>query len=141
MKFLTLSLEIQTRQPIEFVDLTEQIRGLAESSGLKNAFLMVASAHTTAAVVVNEKCPELQKDILDFLTRLVPPGEKYRHNQVAVDGRPNTHSHLLSLFMASQVSLMLKNSKLELGAWQSIFFVELDGPRENRKVNLTLMGE
>lgn len=141
MKTLAKTFEIETKSPLELIDISEEVRGFAEHSGFKSAFLIVASAHTTSALVINEKCAELQKDMLDFLTRLVPPEGNYRHNKVAVDGRPNSHSHLLALFMSSQVSLVLQNSKLQLGEWQSIFFVELDGPRNSRKITLTLMGE
>ncbi len=141
MKTLAKTLEFQTHKPLDFIDISHEVRDFAETCGLKNAILIVASSHTTTALVINEKCSELQKDMLDFLTRIVPPQSDYRHNKVAVDGRPNTHSHLLSLFMSSQQSLILQDSKLQLGTWQSIFLVELDGPRECRKVTLTLMGE
>ncbi len=140
MKFLTHSLEFKTQKPLDIIDISQEIRLFGENSGLKNALTIAATSHTTAALVINEKCAELQKDMMDFLTCLVPQAE-YRHNKIAVDGRPNTHSHLLSLLMSSQVTLVLKDSKLQLGNWQSVFLIELDGPREKRKVNLSLMGE
>ncbi len=140
MKFLSHTLEFKTSHPLEILDLTEEIKDFAESSKFNNGILMVSTFHTTTALVINERCEELQRDMLDFLTRLAPLKEKYRHNQVAVDGRQNAHSHLLSLLMSSQQSLILKNSKLQIGPWQSVFLIELDGPREQRKVNLNLMG-
>ena len=33
------------------------------------------------------------------------------------------------------------DGRLDLGTWQSIFFIELDGPRSNRTVDLTFIGE
>lgn len=141
MKFLNHHFEIKTQKPLEIIDISQEVRAFSENSELKNSLLIISSLHTTTALVINEKCEELQKDMLDFLTRLVPPQNHYRHNKIAVDGRPNAHSHLLSLLMSSQQSLVLKNGKLQLGEWQSIFLIELDGPREKRKVNLTLMGE
>ncbi len=140
MKFSNHLLQIKTQKPLEIIDISHEVRAFAENSEIKDALLIISTSHTTTALVINEKCAELQKDMIDFLTRLAAPQGDYRHNKVAVDGRPNTHSHLLSLFMNSQVSLVLKDSKLQLGDWQSVFLIELDGPRETRKVNLTLMG-
>lgn len=141
MIFHSHILEVSTKAPLEIIDISQSIRDFAENYEIKNGLLVAATFHTTAALVINEKCDELQKDMLEFMTRLVPPQGNYRHNKVAVDGRPNTHSHLLSLLMSSQQSLVLNNGKLQCGEWQSIFLIELDGPREKRKVSLTLMGE
>lgn len=141
MKFENHTLEIKSSHPLEAIDITEEVRGFAGRSKIKNGILIVSSSHTTTALVINEKCDQLQKDMIDFLTRMAPPQGDYRHNKVAVDGRPNTHSHLLSLFMSSQQVVVLKSGDLQLGTWQSVFLIELDGPRDLRKVNLSLMGE
>src|SRR3989338_1004717 len=101
--------------------------------------------------------------MVDFLVRLVPPDGEYRHNLVAGDGRPNAHSHILSLMVPSQVTLVLhrqnlmvrtvphlqlsrerdvvEDGELDLGSGQSIFAIELDGPRKSREIALTAMGQ
>lgn len=141
MKFLTELIELKTTSPLEIIDITEKVCAFAEGQSVQNGIVILSTQHTTTALVINEKCAELQKDMHDFLTRIAPPEENYRHNKVASDGRPNTHSHLLSLFMSGQQSIVIKDFKLQLGAWQSLFLIELDGPRELRKVNVTLIGE
>lgn len=141
MKFQQYTLALASREPIQILDVTEQVRSYAASSGVKNGLMTIASHHTTLGVAINERCEHLQKDMVDFLRKIARPGKGYRHDRVASDGRPNTHSHLLSLFIPNQVGLVLKDGTLQLGTWQSLFAVELDGPRAQRRVHVTVMGE
>jgi secondary thiamine-phosphate synthase enzyme len=100
----------------------------------------VACLHTTARININEREPQLQRDMLTFLKRFVPRDGDYLHNLEPIDGRDNAHSHLLGLFMNSSEVIPLAGDALVLGEWQSIFFIELDGPRERRGVELQIMG-
>lgn len=135
------TIQWKSQQPIDFLDLTGQVKAFVQETGLQQGLLNIASAHTTMGLVLNERCENLQQDMHGFLTRLAPPEAEYRHNQVAVDGRPNAHSHLLALLLPSQLTLVLNAGELELGTWQAIFAIELDGPRPQRNINLTLMGQ
>ena len=134
-------IKLVTEQPLELIDISAQVRGFFERNAIEAGLLHVASQHTTLAVAVNERCEALQQDMLNFLQDLAPAQRDYRHNRIAVDGRPNAHSHLLALLIPSQVSLIVADGRLELGQWQSVFAVELDGPRPERNVTLTLIGE
>ncbi len=135
------TITLATQQPIEIVDITAAVTDFVATTGVQNGWLQVMSRHTTAAVAINERCEALMKDIQNFLTKLVPPTDDYHHNAIAVDGRPNAHSHLLSLLLPSQVSLMIVEGTLQLGSWQSLFAIELDGPRSERHFAITVMGE
>jgi thiamine phosphate synthase YjbQ (UPF0047 family) len=42
--------------------------------------------------------------------------------------------------MNSSESIPVAGGALVLGGWQSIFFIELDGPRDRRGVDLHLLG-
>jgi secondary thiamine-phosphate synthase enzyme len=132
-------IEISSRQPLQILDITEQARGFAAASGVRDGLLVVASQHTTMGVVINEKCSHLEKDMIAFLERFVPAQGEYAHNRHAVDGRPNAHSHLLSLVIPGQITVVIAGGELQLGAWQSVFALELDGPRPSRKIHLTVL--
>jgi secondary thiamine-phosphate synthase enzyme len=101
--------------------------------------LTVLSPHTTARITLNERDPALQRDMVAFLERIAPREDRYAHNMDTVDDRENAHAHLLGLFMPASVSVPVTGGDLELGGWQSVFFVELDGPRPQRVVHLHLM--
>lgn len=137
----TKTLSFRSEQPIEFQEITESVQTLVQAQRAQSGLLHIASCHTTAAVMINERCEKLQEDMLEFLRHFVPAEHFYQHNTVAGDGRPNAHSHLLSMFLPSTVTLSIMAGKLQLGTWQSLFFVELDGPRAKRQVRLSFLGE
>ncbi|WPL15132.1 secondary thiamine-phosphate synthase enzyme [Thiorhodovibrio winogradskyi] len=141
MKMVVVELRLATQQPIEIIDITEQVRKHCRDSGIRSGLATLISRHTTAYVNFNEREPQLQLDMLTFLKRLVPRDGDYRHNLAPVDGRDNAHAHLLGLFMNASESIPIEDGALLLGEWQSIFFVELDGPRTSRALTLQFLGE
>lgn len=137
-RLLQTSISLKTSEPIQFFNITNQVADAVTKLEVKDGLVIVTSQHTTAAVVINEECAELQKDMAVFLKALVPAGRDYHHDRVAGDGRPNAHSHLLGLTLSHQVTIPLVGGKLHLGTWQKIFFVELDGPRAERRVSIVI---
>ncbi|HEX5036419.1 MAG TPA: secondary thiamine-phosphate synthase enzyme YjbQ [bacterium] len=131
------TVSLASAAPTQVIDVTAEVKAFARSSKLRDGLLIVASQHTTLGVVINEKCEHLEKDIVRFLEKIAPAKGDYEHNKHAVDGRPNAHSHLLSLVIPSSVTLVVAGGELQLGTWQSVFALELDGPRPARKLTLT----
>ncbi|MBM3421931.1 MAG: YjbQ family protein [Chlorobi bacterium] len=140
MRFTTTTITLETRKPVEIIDITEKIREAAAASGLADGTLTILSRHSTAFVNINEKEDRLLEDMETFLKRIVPRDGNYLHNIAPVDGRDNAHAHLLGLFMNASESIPFSDGRLLLGTWQSVFFVELDGPRPRREVLLHIMG-
>ena len=132
-------LTLATTQPLEIVDITDEVRAWVQSTGVREGLLTVMSPHTTARVTLNEREAELQKDMRRFLERIAPAGADYGHDRAPVDDRPNAHSHLLGLFMTATETIPVSEAALEIGGWQSLFFIELDGPRPKREVLLHLL--
>jgi secondary thiamine-phosphate synthase enzyme len=132
---------LETTAPIQVIDITDQVRMRCAANGLCNGVVTLISHHTTARINLNEREAQLQRDMVTFLKRLVPRDGDYLHNLAPVDDRDNAHSHLLGLFMNASESIPISDGELLLGGWQSIFFIELDGPRAERSVTLQLLGE
>jgi secondary thiamine-phosphate synthase enzyme len=76
------------------------------------------------------------EDFQSSLESLVPSNNNYHHDRID----NNADSHLRSFLIGNSETIPLYNGKLDLGTWQSVFFVELDGPR-TRKVTVTVIGE
>jgi secondary thiamine-phosphate synthase enzyme len=140
MNILRTRIELATTEPIEIIDITGQVRDFVASTAVRDGLLTLSCLHTTARVNVNEREPQLQRDMLTYLKRLIPRDGDYLHNLAPIDGRDNAHSHLLGLFMNSSETIPVANGELVLGGWQSIFFIELDGPRERRGLELQILG-
>lgn len=140
MIFKTTTLPIHTSTEFQWIDITDQVSSWVKDENFENGLLIIASQHTTAAIKINESCDKLEKDLLDFWKQVAPTDGSYRHNQNPIDGRLNAHSHLLHYFLNTSETVTVVNQKLQLGSWQRIFFVELDGPREKREAQLTFTG-
>ncbi|MBX7147801.1 secondary thiamine-phosphate synthase enzyme YjbQ [bacterium] len=136
---ITDSITLITTKPLQLMDITEAVSQKIKELNITNGLLVVASHHTTAGIKINEQCDALERDFYAWAEKLAPSKANYEHNKVAVDDRPNAHSHLLSFLINTSETIIVKNGKMELGTWQRLFFIELDGPREKRTVNLTVL--
>lgn len=118
---------VETGSRTEVVDITETVREAVpeDATGVCTVFVK----HTTAGVVVQENEKKLVGDIEDFLNDLVPD-EGHAHD--ALDG--NADSHLRATLVGSDVSVPVEDGELALGTWQSVLFVECDGPRRREVV-------
>ena len=132
---------LDTTQDIEFIDITEAIRRRVNESHISNGIVSVFTPHTTCSVRINESEKNLLQDFKAFLHKIAPRGDEYGHNRLTLDDRPNAHSHILSLFMNTSETIPVREGNLCLGRWQRVFFVELDGPRKNRRFLVHILGE
>jgi secondary thiamine-phosphate synthase enzyme len=130
----------------QFIDLTGEVAAVVERSGIRDGLVNVQTRHTTTAIIVNENEPLLLDDLARMLERLAPRDGQYQHNDFErrIDIPPNEpangHAHCQAIFLPTSVCLNLVDGRLQLGRWQSIFFVELDQGRE-RCVSLMVIGQ
>ncbi|NPA47439.1 MAG: YjbQ family protein [Thermococci archaeon] len=131
---MIVNLEIQTRKPVEIVDITNMIQEAIWKSDVTHGIVLVFTRHTTTGLIINENEPNLVEDILGHMEELVPRGKGYKHDTID----RNAHSHLrASLLLNPSVALPVDAGELQLGPWQRVMLVELDGPR-HRKVTLMI---
>ena len=140
-------LAVETREPIELIDITDEVADVVRASGLRDGLVAIISGHTTAAIRIQEAEPLLLDDLLGFLRRLAPANVHYQHNDFRIrthhmheDESPNGHAHCLQFLLGTSESLPVIDGELALGEWQRIFLVELDGPRERREVLVQTVG-
>ena len=139
-------LRFKTSSPTQFVDITEQLRQEVRRSGLRMGRIHLQSLHTTVGLAVNENEPLLLRDFESLLERLAPSGAGYEHDdfarrfEIALDEPVNGHAHCRQLLLTGFATLLVENGDLVLGRWQSVFAVELDGPRQ-RELAIQLDGE
>jgi len=116
---------VTTSKEIEIIDITEKIREIVRKSGVEDGIVVVFTRHTTAGIIINENESGLISDLEKTLEKLIPKGAGYSHDRVD----NNAHSHLRAIILGSSVVIPVENGRLALGTWQSVLFVELDGPR------------
>jgi secondary thiamine-phosphate synthase enzyme len=126
-------LNISTRSRSEFVDITRLVQEALDNSGVQHGSCQVFVPHTTAGVTINENAdPDVRRDIMTSLDRLVPWQDNYHHSE------GNSAAHIKASLMGFTVSIPVDSGRLVLGTWQCIYFCEFDGPRSrNVVVNIT----
>jgi secondary thiamine-phosphate synthase enzyme len=134
MTVKSYSLKLDTNKQFEIIDITSRINELID---MNEGIISIFSRHSTSAIVVNENEKGLLADFEFTLENLITDKYSYFHDRID----NNARSHLKSFLLSSSESLPVKNQKLDLGTWQSVFFVELDGPRRSRTITLTMVGE
>ena len=134
MKIKNQSIKLNTNRNFEIIDITSKINELID---VEKGIISIFSRHSTSAIVVNENESGLLNDLEFTLNNLITDKFTYQHDRID----DNAKSHLKSFLLSSSECLPIKNGRLDLGTWQSVFFIELDGPRHGRTISLTIMGE
>lgn len=115
-------------------DITEQVKDILDSSGIKTGYINVYVQGATAGIMIQENWDEsVQEDVVDLLQRLIPKGI-WRHD--VQDG--NADAHLKSGIVGPSETIPIIDSKLGLSTWQNIFLCEFDGPRKRRNIVVTI---
>ena len=137
MKFHTEHLTIRTAKHREYRNITPEVESALRTSGIKDGMILVSAMHITAGVWVNDAEEGLIADIDEWLEKLAPFREGYRHHR---KGETNGDSHLKSLLVHHQVIVPVTAGKLDFGPWQQIYYAEFDGQRPKRLI-IKVMGE
>jgi secondary thiamine-phosphate synthase enzyme len=125
-----MRLTISTQKKRQVIDISEQIgQNLTKDSSLVNVFVL----HTTAAITTADLDPGTDKDFLDFLESLIPD-INWRHPHDPA----HAPDHLISSIIGPGVIAPVQQGVLQLGIWQRIILVELDGPRQ-RNIEVTVL--
>jgi len=137
MKFLTEYLWFNTKNHREYINITPEVEKAVAKSGIKEGMVLVSAMHITAGVYVNDAENGLISDIDEWLEKLAPFKENYKHH---LTGEDNGDSHLKSILVHHEVVVPVTNGKLDFGTWQQIYYAEFDGKRKKRVI-VKVMGE
>ncbi len=118
----TNSVTVSTDDRLCVQDVTDEVAAAVPDDA--DGTVTVYSQHTTAAITVNEAESRLLGDFETALADLVPD-EGWAHDEL--DG--NADSHVRAMLVGPSETVPVVDGDLALGRWQSILFVECDGPR------------
>jgi secondary thiamine-phosphate synthase enzyme len=137
MKIYQEEFDIETSKRTEVLDITDRVEEIVKTSKIKEGLCNVFASHATAAIILNENEAGLVKDMAEKIERDFPPGANYKHDRID----DNASSHLASAFIGQSRTIPINGNRLLRGTWQQIFFIELDGPRNSRRIVVTIIGE
>jgi secondary thiamine-phosphate synthase enzyme len=117
-------IDVRTSSRTELIDITDVVSDEVAKSAVKTGACYVYMPHTTAGLTINENAdPDVARDIITGLARLVPVTGDYRHTE------ENSDAHIKASLMGSSPLVPVVDGRLALGSWQALYFCEFDGPR------------
>lgn len=124
------TLKVRSHEREEMLEITNDVQRELEKSGVREGICVLFVQHTTSALTVNENAdPDVQRDMLQHLRKLVPRhGVDFRHAE------ENSDAHLKASLVGSSVTVPFHDGKLLLGRWQGIYLCEFDGARERQVI-------
>jgi len=131
------TITVSSSKKQEMIDITDKVNAIIIKSKIKNGICNVYVTHATASIVINENAdPNICLDTIDALNKLVKEGV-WRHDKID----NNAASHIKATILGPSETIPVSNGQLQLGTWQGLMLFELDGPRNNRKVVVSILGD
>ena len=128
-------ISLATTEREELVDITDRVRAVVAEHGRGSEICALYAQGATAAIMIQENWdPDIRTDVVNCLKTLVPRGT-WLHDEE--DG--NGDAHIKAGIIGSSEVIPVENGRLLLSTWQNIFFCEFDGPRQSRKVVVTML--
>ncbi len=134
----TKHLWFETKNRVEFINITPRVEEEVRSSGIQEGLCLVNAMHITASVFINDDEPGLHHDYRRWLEELAPHSPSlYEHN---LTGEDNGDAHHKRQIMGREVVVAVTGGKLDTGPSEQIFYGEFDG-RRRKRVMVKIIGE
>lgn len=134
MHVVTKYLSLHSRGEADVVDITGSVESTISETDVKNGIVTVFVPGSTGALTTIEYESGLLRDFPTILDKVVPKHFDYKHGS-------NGHSHLRASIIGSSITVPFKDTRLTLGTWQQLVFVELDIRPRSRELVLQIIGE
>ncbi|HUH03279.1 MAG TPA: secondary thiamine-phosphate synthase enzyme YjbQ [Kofleriaceae bacterium] len=136
MKVYEGIIEVSTTRARELVDITTQAHAQVRQAGVRSGMCALYAQGATAALMIQENDdPNISLDVLDCLDGLVPAG-RWRHDRVDDNGA----AHIQAGLVGPSETIPIRDGDLALSTWQNVFLCDFDGPRQVRRVLVTVVG-
>ena len=120
------------------MDVTHQIDNFLANNKVQDGLITILIKHTSASLMIQENAdPDVQRDMLDALSRLAPENADYHHSAEGPDDMP---SHIKASLTDCSLSIPVRNGAMDLGTWQGIYIVEHRAMAHCRTLSLCYQG-
>ena len=136
---ISKQLSIHTKGEGDIQDITQKVSNAVAETRLQSGIVTVFVAGSTGALTTIEYEPGLLTDLPNILDRIAPKSLPYEHEKRWHDG--NGHSHIRASLIGPSITVPFINTRLTLGTWQQLVFVELDVRSRTRNIVLQIIGE
>jgi len=136
-----ISFTVSSTKRFQIHNIKDNVLEIVNKSDCQDGLCNIYTPHASSAIVVNEHYDEhFPQDLLDFFEKLAPQHNNYKHDnkEEEID---NTDAHIKASILGPSEIVPIQDGKLMLGEWQSIMFIDFDGPRKDRKIIVTIIGD
>ena len=121
------------------IDITPILQNYIESSELKDGNVLVFVPGSTGGLTTIEYEPGLLQDIPEMLEKIAPIKGRYHHDDTWHDG--NGYAHLRSALIGPSITIPFEKSRMQLGTWQQVVFIDFDNRPRQRQLHVQIFGE
>jgi secondary thiamine-phosphate synthase enzyme len=130
-------IKISTESKNGLYDITSPVHEIIRESRIRTGIASVYARGSTAAIMIQENWDQsVQNDVITLLNRLIPRGI-WEHDHQDNNG----DAHLKAGIVGASETIPVIDGTAGLSTWQNIFLCEFDGPRKEREVVVTVIGE
>lgn len=139
MQIKTEIIQFEAKGFNHIIDITSEVQSVLHRSQLNEGHLLVSAIGSTTGITTLEYEPGLViQDVNELFEQIAPYDKRYKHN--ATWGDDNGAAHLRSMITGTSQTFPFVESKLILGTWQQIVFMDFDTRPRQRKVVVQLLG-
>ena len=114
------------------------LEAVPEIRGMQVGLLHVFIQHTSASLTINENAdPDVQRDLVTALRRLAPQDVGWVHDTEGLDDMP---AHVRTMLSGVSLHIPVAASRMLLGTWQGLYFVEHRAAPHRRTVIFQFLG-
>jgi secondary thiamine-phosphate synthase enzyme len=129
----TQTIQVKTSGNCDIVDITSQVQGVIQSSGIDEGVVVVFNVGSTAGITTIEYEPGLVNyDIKAAFEKVAPERGMYEHEKTWHDD--NGHSHVRASLLGPSLNVPFVDGRMMLGTWQQIVLVDFDTRGRRRNV-------
>jgi secondary thiamine-phosphate synthase enzyme len=139
MKVMTQSIDLQSQGGGDILDITGRVSVTIAETGLRDGTVTVFCPSSTSALTTIEFESGCISDLQRLFDEIVNPARHYAHNARWGDG--NGHSHVRAALLGPSLTIPFVDSRLTLGTWQQIIFVDFDNRPRSRSLVAQVIGE
>ncbi len=126
---MKISFTVQTEAKAWIDNITDRVRqSVAE---VTDGLVHISIPHTTAAIFLAEDDAELREDYVKIASETLSDLRPFKHIR---KNNPNTEAHAFSSIFGTALTVAVDAGELQLGTFQNIMFLEMDGPKDRTVV-------
>jgi len=135
----TETFSLSTKGFCDIIDVTGKVAAAVDRSGIGDGIVTVFCPGSTCSLTTIEYEPGVLSDLAKVIEEIVPSNVPYEHDRRWGDG--NGFSHVRAALLKPSITVPLLSSRLPLGTWQQVVFLDFDNRERRREIIVQVVGE